>query len=80
MTSLAEVINVVKTQCGTIIIGFVLFVFGLKVRIKEVGKCGPATQKFLVRADLGNFTVHHHNDLIHLRQKADAMCHQDACL
>lgn len=38
------------------------------------------TEQLLVRAHLWHPAFHHHHDVIHLGQEANAMCHQNACL
>ena len=42
---------------------------------------GPVlSEQLLVGAHLRHATLHHHHYVIHLRQEADAVRHQDACL
>lgn len=47
---------------------------------EELGECSILLEEILIGAHLWHPAIHHHHYIIHLRQEADAMCHQDACL
>ena len=67
--------KLLKNQNSTVFSSFLICILRLKIWVKEVGKCSFAFEKFVVRADLRNSAVDHHDDLIQLRQEADTMCH-----
>jgi len=69
-----------SNKASTFIVGVLFRVVSLQVCVEEVGECPLAIKKLLIRADLGNSAVDHHNDLIELRQEADPVCDEDTCL
>jgi len=62
-----------ENKSNTIIIRLLIHLLRFQVRVQKVDKCSFAVEKFLIRANLRNSTINHHNDLIQLRQKADAV-------
>ena len=79
-TKQAEQSSIEGNKTNTIVVGFLIHLCSLQVGMEEVDKRSFEVKQFLVCADLRDSTIGHHNDLVELRQKTDAVCDQDACL